>query len=70
MCMLGYDVGMPLLWLDFPLLESNTHLTILLSQERFRLCLVPEKFEEKCEGKKIQRKSRRKEKVKENKKIE
>ena len=43
MCMLGYDVGMPLLWLDFPLLESNTDLTILLSQERFREfrpCLV------------------------------
>ena len=36
----------------------------------FRLCLVLGKFEEKCEGKKIQRKSRRKEKVKENKKID
>ena len=35
-----------------------------------RLCLVPEKFEEKCERKKIQRKSRRKEKVKKNKKID
>ena len=36
----------------------------------FRLCLVPEKFEEKYEGKKIQRKSRRKKKIKENKKID
>ena len=33
-----------------------------------RLCLVLKKFEGKCKGKKIQRKNRRKEKVKENKK--
>ena len=33
-----------------------------------RLCLVPGKYEGKCEGNKIQRKSRRKEKVKKNKK--
>ena len=33
-----------------------------------RLYLVPEKFEEKYKGKKIQMKSKRKEKVKENKK--
>ena len=35
----------------------------------FRLCLVPRKFEGKYKGKKIQRKSRRKEKVQENKKL-
>ena len=35
---------------------------------KIMLCLVLEKFERKCEGKKIKRKSRRKEKVKENKK--
>ena len=39
-----------------------------LGFQSFRLCLVPRKFEGKCKGKKIQRKSRRKEKVKENKK--
>ena len=33
----------------------------------FRLCLVPGKFEEKCKGKKIEKKSKRKEKVKEKK---
>ena len=38
--------------------------------ESLRLCLVPIKFEGKCKGKKIQRKSRRTEKVKENKKID
>ena len=32
------------------------------------LCLVPGKFEGKCKGKKIEGKSKRKEKVKENKK--
>ena len=31
-----------------------------------RLCLVPEKYEKKCEGKKIKKKSRKKEKYKEN----
>ena len=35
-----------------------------------RLCLVPRKFEGKCKGRKIQKKSRRKEKVKEIKKID
>ena len=35
----------------------------------FRLCLVLIKFEGKCKGKKIQKKNRRKEKVKENKKL-
>ena len=39
-----------------------------LGFQSFRLCLVPRKFEGKCKGKKIQRKSRKKEKVKENKK--
>ena len=32
------------------------------------LCLVPKKFEEKCKGKKIEEKSRRKKRVKENNK--
>ena len=40
------------------------------SLDFLRLCLVPRKFEGKCKGKKIQRKSRGKEKVKENKKID
>ena len=39
-----------------------------LGFQSFRLCLVSRKFEGKCKGKKIQRKNRRKEKVKENKK--
>ena len=34
----------------------------------FRLCLVLEKFEGKCKEKKIKGKSKRKEKMKENKK--
>ena len=34
----------------------------------FRLCLVLGKLKRKCEGKKIKRKSGRKEKMKENKK--
>ena len=39
-----------------------------LGFQSFTLCLVSRKFEGKCKGKKIQRKNRRKEKVKENKK--
>ena len=34
----------------------------------FTLCLIPKKFEGKCEGKKIKRKNVRKEKIEENKK--
>ena len=39
-----------------------------MDQINLRLCLVLEKFEEKCKGKIIKRKSRRKEKIKKNKK--
>ena len=53
-------------WYPFNTLEFS----ILRSDQSFRLCLVPRKFEGKCKRKKIQRKSRRKEKVKENKKID
>ena len=43
---------------------------LIENQSLLGLCLVPRKFEGKCKGNKIQRKSRGKEKVKENKKID
>ena len=39
-----------------------------MDQINLRLCLVLGKFEEKCKSNKIKRRSRRKEKIKKNKK--
>ena len=51
-----------------PMVFLKTRRKIRGKQNGFRLCLVPRKFEGKYKGNKIQRKSKKKEKVKENKK--
>ena len=43
---------------------------VLRKKKILGLCLVPKKFERKWKGKKILKKNRRKENVKENKKID